>query len=236
MIRIAVVEDMARERSRMKDYVENYFSAKGIEAELLLYTDGKEFLDKYPDHLDILLLDIEMKELDGISTAHQIRSFDENVQILFVTRMIQYALEGYAVDAADFIVKPVRYPVFCTRMDRVLRKILINKPRYLTFRLGKEELSCQIQKITCIEALNKKTIIHLSDREELLCTEPLYQLEKRLEGEPFFRCHNAFLVNMNFIHKVSSSEVSAGNQTIPVSKYRKKEFFQALTNYRGRML
>jgi DNA-binding LytR/AlgR family response regulator len=64
----------------------------------------------------------------------------------------------------------------------------------------------------------------------------LYTLEKRLEAEPFFRCHNAFLVNLDEVRTVSSSEVTVQGMRIPVSKYRKKEFMQALAAFRGRQL
>jgi DNA-binding LytR/AlgR family response regulator len=236
MIRIAIVEDMAPERSRMKEYVEQYFAGKNMEYELFLFTDGRYLLEQYPKQLDLILLDIEMEQLDGLKTAHQIREFDEKVQIFFVTAMIQYALEGYSVDAADFIVKPIRYPVFCSRMDRIMKKIQAARPHLIAIRQGKEEILCPAQQIICIESNNKKTVIHREGEAEILSTEPLYTLEKRLEQEPFFRCHNAFLVNLKYIQTVTSTEVTVHGMRVPVSKHRKKEFMQALTNYRGRML
>jgi DNA-binding LytR/AlgR family response regulator len=236
MIRIAIVEDMEQERSRIKEYVENYFAGQDSTAELFLFADGCDLLEQYPPQLDLVLLDIEMERIDGLQTAHRIREFDEKVQILFVTAMVQYALEGYQVDAADFLVKPIRYPVFCSRMDRVVRKILAGRPRFLRIRQGREEISCPVQQITCIESSNKKTVIHRKDGDEIVSAEPLYTLEKRLEAEPFFRCHNAFLVNLDEVRTVSSSEVTVQGMRIPVSKYRKKEFMQALAAFRGRQL
>lgn len=236
MIRIAIVEDMEQERIRMKDYVESFFAEKNRKVELFIYSDGKYFLEQYPSSLDLILLDIEMEQLDGLQTAHRIREFDEKVQILFVTRMIQYALEGYSVDAADFLVKPIRYPVFCSRMERVLRRIKANVPRYLLVRQGKEEVYCPVQQITYIESLNKKTIIHQGRETELQVADPLYILEEKLAQEPFFRCHSGFLVNMSYVQTVSASDVTVDGIRIPVSKYRRKEFMQNLANYRGRML
>lgn len=236
MIRAAIVEDTAAERSRIKEYAENYFKVRGLEAELFLFEDGMYFLEQYPGRLDLVFLDIEMKYVDGVQTARRLREFDEQVQILFVTRMIQYALEGYSVDAVDFLVKPIRYPVFCSRMDRVMRKIQTNMPRFLTTKQGREEVRCPVQGITYVEALNKKTILHRKGQEPLFLSEPLAALEKKLEEEPFFRCHKAFLVNLNHIQNIGASEVIVDGVAIPVSKYRKKEFWEALANYRGRML
>lgn len=234
-MRIAIVEDEAAERSRLKEYADSYFSAKGMEAEYFLFEDGSCFLEQYPGRLDLVFLDIEMKQLDGIQTARRLREFDGHVQLLFVTRMIQYALEGYSVDAADFLVKPLRYPVFCSRMDRIVQKIRIVTPRFLMMKQGREEICCPVQQITYIESLSKKTIVHRKNQPDLYPTETLAALENMLKEEPFFRCHKSFLVNLNYIRNISPTEVLLDGVQVPVSKHRKKEFMQALANYRGRM-
>jgi DNA-binding LytR/AlgR family response regulator len=236
MIRIAIVEDQMVDQKRMKEYVELYFRGREEEPEIFIYEDGDVFLDEYPAPLDLILMDIEMQRMDGLKAAHRLRAFDPRVQLLFVTNLVKFALEGYAVDAADFIVKPVRYPVFCSSMDRVMRKIRADSPRFLVTQQGKETVYCPVQEITYIESLNKKTIIHQKGGAEVLSQEALYALEEKLQQEPFFRCHNAFLVNFRHIRTMHSSEVIVNDVAIPVSKYRKKEFLQALANYQGRML
>ncbi|MCD7819767.1 MAG: LytTR family DNA-binding domain-containing protein [Lachnospiraceae bacterium] len=235
-MRIAIVEDEEAERSRLKEYADNYFQKKGYETEYFFFEDGMYLLENYPKKLDLLFLDIEMKHLDGIRTAHAVRQFDEQVQLLFVTRMIQYSLEGYAVDAADFLVKPIRYPVFCSCLDRVVRRIEVNTPRFLTIKHGRQEICCPIQQITYIEAIRKQTIIHRKSQENIISSETLASLESRLSQEPFFRCHKSCLVNLNHIQNISPTDVTVDGQTVPVSKYRKKEFMHMLANYRGSML
>ena len=236
MLHIAVVDDNREERERLRTYAEDYCRVKGLDAELLLFEDGEDFLERYPNPLDLVFLDIEMPRLGGMDTARRLREFDKSVQILFVTYLIQYAIEGYSVDAADFIPKPVSYPSFCSRMDRVMDKIRFYLPRFLMTSYAKEPISCQIQEISFIESLNKKTIIHLAGGGERYSSEPLYALEEKLKGEPFFRCHNAYLVNLGHVRTVKANEASVPGQTIPISKYRKKEFLQKLAETRGRIL
>ena len=161
MFRIVIVEDNETERERMRAYVTAYASDRGLDIDLQVFTDGKYLLENYPAQTDLILLDIDMEFVSGIDAARKIRSFDTNVQILFVTRMVQYALEGYEVDAADFIVKPLPYEQFEVKMDRVMKKIRLSRPRFLKVICGKEERLLRIQHILCIEALNKKTIIHM---------------------------------------------------------------------------
>ncbi len=235
MIHIAIVEDRPSDQERMKEYLENYFQDRE-RPKIRMFNDGEAFLKSYPPDLDLVLMDIEMKGMDGIQTARSMRKLDTRVQLLFVTNLIKFALEGYAVDAADFIVKPVRYPAFCASMDRVMRRMQARGNRFLTVRQGRETVCCSIREITYIESLNKKTILHRRGTKEIKCTDALYALEKKLEQEAFFRCHNAFLVNLDYIRSMTASEVTVDGVSIPVSKYRKKEFMQALVNYRGRML
>ena len=236
MFRMVIVEDNETERERMRAYVTAYASDRGLDIDLQVFTDGKYLLENYPAQTDLILLDIDMEFVSGIDAARKIRSFDTNVQILFVTRMVQYALEGYEVDAADFIVKPLPYEQFEVKMDRVMKKIRLSRPRFLKVICGKEERLLRIQHILCIEALNKKTIIHMKDGTDLEISQPLKVLEKALAEEPFFRCHNAFLVNMTYVQSFSASDVCLPGRMVPVSKYRKREFLQALTGFRGQML
>lgn len=236
MIRIAIVEDEAADQKKLQDMVKKYLTEKNLKAELFLFSDGTEFLDGYPQKLDIAFLDIELKQMDGIRAAHKVREFDDRVQLLFVTNMVQFALEGYAVDAADFIVKPISYRTFAPRMDKILKKLEHTRTRFLLVKQGKETVCYRIQDITYVESLNKKTIIHRKEEAPIYCTEPLYVLEKKLEPEPFFRCHNAFLVNLDYIQSLNADSVTVQENRIPVSKHRKKDFMNALANYRGRML
>jgi two-component SAPR family response regulator len=68
-------------------------------------------------------MDIDMQFLNGIETARRIRRFDDRVQIVFITRMVSHALEGYEVQAADYLIKPVSYELFRVKMDRIFRKM-----------------------------------------------------------------------------------------------------------------
>ena len=236
MLRIAIVEDMPEEREKLEQFSERYCQENGLEADIRLFGDGSAFLENCPENLDLVMLDIEMPRLGGMDTARKLRSFDRKVQILFVTCLVQYAIDGYSVDAADFIAKPVAYPVFCSSMDRVMEKIVFYTPRFLMTSYAREPLSCQIQQIGYIESLNKRTIIHMTDGGTHYSSEPLYALEEKLADEPFFRCHNAFLVNLAHVRSVGTGSLTVCGEEIPVSKYRKRDFMQKLAACRGRIL
>lgn len=235
---ITIVEDQAEERERLQAFTEKYCAAHQLAAQLCLYPDGDSFLQHYAldPHPDLIFMDIEMPGKSGMETARKLRELDPQVPLIFITYMVQFALEGYSVDAADFIPKPVTYASFSAHLDRQLGKIRAGAPRFLQTSYAKQPLSLRIQHICYIESLHKKTIIHDIDGETHYSSEPLYALEEKLSDEPFFRCHNGYLVNLAHVKRMDSANVFMPNDALPLSKYRKKEFMQTLAAYRGRML
>ena len=235
-MRIAVVEDSVAERVQLETLLARYCEERGMDAQVLPFDSGEAFLDARPDELDLVLMDIEMAGINGMETARRMREYDRRAQLVFITYLVQYAIEGYAVDAVDFIAKPVVYPVLCAGLDRAMARIRMLTPRFLMTSYAREPVTCQIQEITCIESLNKKTLIHMAGGGVLRSSEPLYVLEEKLAGENFFRCHNAYLVNLRFVQTVNATELTLADQHIPISKYRKREFFRRLAACRGGLL
>ena len=101
MIRIAMVEDEAAVRKQLQGYIQRYTRQYGTAFAVTEFSDGVEILDAYRPVYDIVLLDVEMKHLDGMETARRIRELDRDVVLLFITNMAQYAIKGYAVGALD---------------------------------------------------------------------------------------------------------------------------------------
>lgn len=235
MLRFAIAEDMDNERDLLASFLNRYLDAHGLEGTIFPFSCGEELLKNYPPEPDGIFLDIEMDGMSGMECAHRIRAFDREVTLLFVTNMVQFALEGYEVNAADFMVKPITYESFALRMDRLMGRLERKRERFLIVKQGGRTLRLNAGEIACVESLNKKTILHKTNGETLTCTEPLYTLEKSL-GSGFFRCHNAFLVNLDLIEALSTGEATVCGEKIPISKYRKKEFLAALANHRGRLL
>ena len=97
MVRIAIVEDEAAVREQLQGYIQRYTRQYGTKFAVTEFSDGVEILDAYRPVYDIVLLDVEMKHLDGMETARRIRELDRDVVLLFITNMAQYAIKGYAV-------------------------------------------------------------------------------------------------------------------------------------------
>ena len=111
MIRVAIVEDDAEVQGVLQEYVRRYTRQYGTEFEVTVFADGVDILEDYRAVYDIIFLDVEMKHLDGMTTAERIRQMDADVILIFITNMAQYAIRGYSVGALDYVLKPV--PLLC---------------------------------------------------------------------------------------------------------------------------
>ena len=123
MIRVAIVEDEAEIREQLMGYVQRYTRQYGTAFEVKTFADGLEILEDYRPAYDLILLDIEMKHLDGMETARRIRELDPEVMLVFITNMAQYAIKGYAVGALDYVLKPVPYFAFSQQLQKAVNQL-----------------------------------------------------------------------------------------------------------------
>ena len=235
MLRIALAEDNPRDEALIRQFCDVFFEKRGQRAELLTYEDGQDLVDAAPSHVDLYLLDIEMPRLDGLALARRIRESDTSVTLCFLTSLGHLAPEGYSVDAAGFMIKPLSYESFCKTMARLLDRIEHQCSLLAPFREGKSERFENLRSITHFEASGKRTIVHTTSGV-FSCAESLRSIEARLADTSLFRIHNAFLVNMDFIETVTATDVFVEGQALPLSKHRKAAFMQALATYVGRRL
>lgn len=117
MLKIAVVEDQTEVRESLCQFIRQYAGEQGLQAEVEPFADGAVIAEGYQPGYDIIFLDVEMPRLGGFGAAERIRAVDPDVVLVFVTNMAQYAIKGYEVDALDYVLKPVSYGAFCTKLS-----------------------------------------------------------------------------------------------------------------------
>ena len=121
MLRVAIVEDDAGYANQLTEFLNRYGKENDEEIHLTIFRDGLDIVEDYQPVWDIILLDIEMPLLDGMSAAERIRALDPAVILIFITNMAQYAIKGYEVDAMDFVLKPVNYFAFNMKLHKACR-------------------------------------------------------------------------------------------------------------------
>jgi DNA-binding LytR/AlgR family response regulator len=232
MARIAIVEDDAAEQARLAGFIRRYAGEHGEQLETTCFSDGEDIVTDYRPCYDIIFLDIQMKRLDGMSAAERIRLLDADVMLIFVTNMAQYAIRGYAVNALDFLLKPVQYFAFSQELARCLARLGARKKDYLLLPTENGVRRLDVSGIAYVESLRHRITVHFSG-EELSFSGTMRELEEKLTPLHFFRCNSGYLVNLAQVTGVRESCALVAGEALPISRPRKKAFLDALTDYVG---
>ena len=136
MLKIAVVEDQTEVRESLCQFIRQYAGEQGLQAAVDPFADGVVIAEGYQLGYDIIFLDVEMPRLGGFGAAERIRAVDPDVVLVFVTNMAQYAIKGYEVDALDYVLKPVSYGAFCTKLSRAIQRVQRRKGGQVALQLS----------------------------------------------------------------------------------------------------
>lgn len=234
MLNIIILEDQAEQADRLSHMLKKYAeSHEGFAYNLKLYDRSIPFLTEYKCDADLLFLDIQIPDMLGMEAAKRIRQMDNRVMIIFVTMLTQYAIEGYSVGAFDYVLKPVRFEEFSSKMDRVCR-MLAHQSTSMTLEVRtKEEIRrINVDDITFIEVSNHDVLIH-TDSEIIRQWGNLKTYEEKLAPAHFVRCNVSFLVNLKYVRAVNGNTVMVHGHNLPIISSKRKEFLMALAQYKG---
>ena len=231
MLSIAVVDDEKAFSDRLCRFIDQYTARNGIQANVTRFEDGMDIAEDFKSKWDIIFLDIQMKLLDGLATARRIRACDSDVIIIFVTTMAQYAINGYEVDAFDYVLKPLEYPQFELRMKKAVKEVEKRKNHtFIYLKKWNDWVKVSTDDILYVE-VNGHTLKYVTEDETYEKRAKISEAEEELSGQPFSRCNLSFLVNLKRIDRISKDTVIIGPYQLPISRNRKKDFLQAFTDY-----
>lgn len=222
-LRIAVVDDEAIQIESMKSLILQAAEEMSIRVKIDSFSSGEQFLfelEEYSD-LDMVFLDIEMNQIDGLEAAKKIREVDKVLTIVFATAFVEYAVQGYDVQALDYLLKPIEVE----KVKRVLNRHFDKKPlvqESITIEAGGEVVSVLLDEIFYIEANQRQCEIHTQEKI-LTIHKSLKELTKKL-NEDFIQTHRSYLVNVKAINRLLKTDAQLKNrETIPVSRRMAKD-------------
>lgn len=235
VLRFAIVEDEELYARQMQEYLERYASEKGERIQVDWFADGEDIAIGYKANYDIILLDVKMQFMDGMTAAQYIRERDSQVVIIFVTNMTQYAIKGYEVDAMDYVLKPLNYFAFAQRLERAISRMQHRQEVYITVPIQGGFKKLAISSIYYVESQRHVLLYHTSD-DLVTSSGTMKDIEEKLLPHHFFRCNKGYLVNLEHVTGMKDGCALVHGEELLVSRARKNSFLAALTEYIGEVM
>ena len=216
--RVAIVDDSTTDAEFVQRILNSWADLRQANIQAEVFPSAEAFLFRYAEDKDwdILLLDIEMGNMDGVTLAKKIRQENDSVQMVFITGFADYISEGYEVAALHYLMKPVKQDKLFAVLDRAVAS-LQKTERVILLPLGGEMLRLPISQVQYVEAFSH-TVAIITGTDTIQVKMPISEVEKLL-GEEFIRCHRSYLVGLKHIARLSKTEVILDSgKTLPLSR------------------
>ncbi|MCR5148500.1 MAG: LytTR family DNA-binding domain-containing protein [Eubacterium sp.] len=226
IISIAVCDDDLSCHHKMASFCDIFFKEKSVDYEFHSYYSGEEILEEHEKNIDLLFLDIEMGEVDGIEAMKRIESMPNIHRIIFISSHLELIGDAFGYKPIGFIVKPIDQNIILKKLDDLYHRI--KKDSVIEFNDSESIRVYRKSDVVFIKAdSNYVTVVTQNDEKILSCT--LKKCEEQINGLPFLRVHKSYIVNLCYVKKISAGNVFLKSGiTIPVgrsySEMVKKEY------------
>ncbi len=206
MYTIAICDDINKDTQYLASVVQSWAQEQKVSVNIEMFPSAESFLFHYEEKkdYDILLLDVEMKNISGIELAKQIRSMDHRVEIIFTTSHFELSGEGYEVDALHYLIKPIAETKLMEVLSKAARKLSVESPSLVIVCNG-ETVKILEPDILYIESFRHYVVVHTQSTEYKL-KENLSALKGKLSSD-FYQTHRSYLVSLKHIRKISRTAV-----------------------------
>ena len=233
MFSIAIVEDNDQEAEKITGYLAQYSASKKVSVDSDRYASGTAFLNgRHSKCYDILFMDIQLPDIDGMTVCEEVRKDDSRVEIVFVTNMAQFAIKGYKVDALDFILKPVGYYAFSSVLERALARVKKTSAFSVTVKTADGMVRLSSPEIKYVEVVGHKLIYHTLGGD-VVTYGRMKEAEDGLKKVGFVRISRFYLVNLKYVRGIRDCFVETDEESLPVSIRKKKEVLAAIADFFG---
>lgn len=231
-MQIAIVEDDLEQQRLLERLINDYAIKHKLNVTIDCFADGIYILETGSLSYDLIYLDIEMKHLDGMTTAKGIREQDDKVILVFVTNFVQFAIEGYSVNAFDFLLKPLSIFSFSEHFKKVLARYRKSRPTILSIKTADGMVNVNVSELLFVESEGHSLYFHTVN-DVYRTRRTMKETETELLPLNFFRCNHGYLVNLAHVKGIEDNQVIIGEEALQISRPRKKEFLAVLNDFLG---
>lgn len=216
-LKIAICDDEQNQIEYITSLVTSWGAREGHNCEIRAFESAEAFLFEYEDDkaYDILLLDVEMKNITGIELAKLIRKDNNRVEIVFITSHFEFVGEGYEVDALHYLIKPISEDKLAQVLTKAAEKLSVEPPSVVISCEG-ETVKLYESDILYAESFLHYIVIHTKDKEYKI-KESISVFEDRLSDD-FYRIHRSYIASLKYITRISRTSVNIGNTELPLSR------------------
>ncbi|MBQ4382242.1 MAG: response regulator transcription factor [Oscillospiraceae bacterium] len=232
MLQVAIIEDDPESAAHLRSCLDYLAEAEKVQFSVTEFSSGLAFLGDYKPIYDIVLMDIEMPGMNGMETARALRQMDKAVILIFVTNVAQYALQGYEVDAMNYILKPVSKYDFALKLRRALSRAVRQQDELIRIKTARDTYALRLATVRYLEVDGHYIIYHTTEGD---FTEyiTLKDAQKKLNKDYFARCNRHLLVNLKFVTGIEGDDVLLGMDRLPISRPQKKAFLKEFAMFIG---
>lgn len=198
----------------------------GISLEKTFLKTGEALAFLAEEPIDLVFLDINMPAISGTELAQKLPG---PVQVIFTTAYSEYAVEGFNLNATDYLLKPFTYERFLQAIQKVMiyKQLPESSPQYLILKADYRQYRVPFEDILAIEGLDDYLKVHLANAKPIVARMTIRAITEMLPGNDFLRVHRSYILNKNKIENVRNKIITVGGLRIPVSKSYEKQFFEA---------
>jgi Response regulator of the LytR/AlgR family len=232
-LKCIIVDDEPLARELLKSYVEK---TPTLILEEVCESATEAYKALSEKKIDIIFLDINMPMLNGIEFAGLI---PKRTRIIYVTAYEQYAVQGFRVNALDYLLKPVSYQEFLSSIGKAVEWFSRQTPAAvesvsesdtITVKSDYRLLRIRLQNIRYIEVQKDRLIFYRTDKDPLSSIMSMKEIEELLPEDSFMRVHRSFIVNMRHVEIMEKGRIVFDKTYIPISESKREEFLSRLNS------
>ena len=230
-IRIAILDDEEMELENTLGFLRRFASAHSLDVEYIAEKDPRLFLEHDLSSFDLALIDIIMPfEINGFDVAKKLRKANKKIAIMFLTKTLNYAINGYEVNAFDYLLKPLTFEAFSLKMTVFLKTLHATSEKEFAFKSKGAIVKVTEKEIIFIDSYEHYLNVHTA-KKTYVTRGNVKDVMKQL-GDLFSRCSNYAIVNFLYVDEIQKDNVLLKNgETLKITRKHKKGFLKDFSHY-----